>query len=222
MHGRSKKIPILYACGMVGAVSFEACCQWALPVPNVQMTTKFTFWVYGKYIYPSVIMIKILLTFWKCGWTDPYLREGEQTRVPGETPQLPVQKSVSHTRGENSPPQCEINWPSTSKIGDNIEPSPSNIGDNFAKLSEHAGSLSIYILNPLNYSGCRAAMSLSLIKWIRIWLVVAMNFVLPSDVIDPFVVDWHKTSITCIYIFIHPAVAHCDWTPAGVMHCGDR
>ena len=36
------------------------------------------------------------LKFWKCRWTDLYLREGggEQTRVPGENPHQPIRTAV--------------------------------------------------------------------------------------------------------------------------------
>ena len=45
---------------------------------------------------------------------------GNQPGVPEENPRQPVRKSAPHirARGENSPPQ--------------LEPSPSNIGDEFA------------------------------------------------------------------------------------------
>ena len=91
--------------------------------------------LYRSTFIPSVI-IRMRIAKAKCKGMDLYLKNAEQTGVPGETPRQPVRKSVSHIfiRGENSP------------LRPGIEPSPSNIGDKLnLSWSERAGS------NPLKH-----------------------------------------------------------------------
>ena len=85
-----------------GAECFEACCQWALL--NLLIISQATVDIYCieiclsccNYMNGNLEILKVQVN-------GPFTQErGEQT---GEKPRKPVQKSVSHIRGGNSPPQ---------------------------------------------------------------------------------------------------------------------
>ena len=52
----------------------------------------------SRYMNEHFEILKLLVIL------DVYRKQGEQTGVPEENPRQPVRKSVSHIRGENSPP----------------------------------------------------------------------------------------------------------------------